>query len=148
VELINKKEQMSQRGEDVSRLSAKIDELSGMIEEAATSNSLDSWTKLNERNRRKNLTEGSEAERVARTEKASTSKSGLDPFARIKAVPTHVFVTPNANEEQSPVSPASAGPPSPHATSQANGKNGAQANGTSGKPMNNLFADVDVDIDL
>ena len=68
----------------------------------------DVWSELNERNRRKNLEEGSLAERLARQAQAKDahgspggkSKRTADPFARIKSVPTHVFVTPGPVAEE------------------------------------------------
>lgn len=62
----------------------------------------DVWNSLNQRNRLKNLEEGSKAEKKARQERLEKQISGrskVDPFARIKSVPTHVFVTPGPGNE-------------------------------------------------
>ena len=145
VELMNEKEQLSQSDADTSRLARKLNEIDSLIGEKTSSASLDIWSKLNERNRRMNVSEGSQAERIARTEKSKVSKS--NPFARIKAVSTHIFVTHGSdNKDMDPTSPATTEPRTPGVPADLEVEDDA-TQGAKGV-VDDLFAGVDLDIEI
>jgi hypothetical protein len=78
----------------------------------------------------------------------------MDPFARIKVRPTHVFVTPgpansNGNDPTSPLASATS-PVPPIAVEDTSSKPQAETNGEkkniNAATYDDLFADVELDI--
>jgi hypothetical protein len=105
---------------------------------------VDIWARLNARNRKLNLQEGREAEKIAREQKLLSQKTGkgLNPFARIKVNP-NVDMVEKGDELDTPNSANSSGNISPVEV-----KPGLLKEVNKGDVLEQALADVEVDIDL
>lgn len=152
VKLLYAKDQLAQDGLDASHVTSKLHKIDSIIEEMKPAK-VDVWAKLNERNRKRNVAEGSQAEILARSDKVKGSaRTGNDPFARIKAVPTQIFETPSGEDglvgpSTSPIKQQ----PSPHVIDgDGRSTNGhvtmetATTHNAGASSFDSLFDDIDI----
>lgn len=159
--LLHKQEELTRDGVDAADVQYEIQRIDEVVKESVASTKLDVWSKLNERNRKMNLTEGSQAEVIARESRIKTAgKANMDPFARIKVVPTHVFTTPgpaNYTVAESPLDKSGETTPFAKETGGADvtllspayerQDLTKAANTNADGVFDDLFAEVDIDLD-